>query len=144
MTIKQAIEAVQNGDSIIVGDKTVSPQTVDEVKIETGERVYWVRGDDTIWLSLDAPSEEILVFTDIEEEFDVAEDAHFYANEDYELSFETEDAKMVDEDGEEEAVMWRDYESATGRVLRITQYEVSGDVIVSTATKAAEEDLGEV
>lgn len=144
MTIKQAIDAVKNGNPIIVGDKTMAPDTVDEVKLKTNERVYWVRSDDAIWLSLDAPSEEILVFTDIEEEFDPAEDALFYANEDYELSFETEDAKLVDEDGEEEAVMWRDYESGTGRVVRITEYEVSGDIIVSTGTKAAEEELGEV
>lgn len=143
MTIEEALQALQEGSSIIVGDKTFTPKTIDKVRLETGEHVYWVRSDETIWVSLDVDSEEVIVFTDVEEEFDYEEDSHFYVNEDYELSFETE-AKMVDEDEEEEPVNWKDYESDAGRVLRITQYSVSGDQIVSSGQKLPEDALNEL
>ncbi|MFH1711781.1 MAG: hypothetical protein ABH846_00910 [Patescibacteria group bacterium] len=143
MNVNELLELIKKEQPVIVRDKTIQPNKVDEVRMETGESIYWVYTIDELWLSIDLVSEEVILFHDIEEEFDASEESLFYANDDYEFTFETS-ARIIDEDGEEEPINFRDYEESEGKVLRIYENEVSGDVACSVGDKITEEELQEV
>ncbi|MCH8049778.1 hypothetical protein IH979_03680 [Patescibacteria group bacterium] len=140
MNITEALENLQDDRPIIVGDKTITPDKIDEIRLETGERVFWIRSEDHLWLSIDPNSEEVILFHDIDEMFDKNEDSHFYANDDYEFSYEAV-ATVIDEDGEEEPLRLKEYEERGGKVLRITEFSVSGDIVNSIGRKVPEEEL---
>ena len=140
MHVEQALAHLKNFEPIVIMGKTFEPQTIDEVKLESGERVFWVHGSDGAWLSIDPDSEEILNFMTIEEELSGGRDLKLYAGEEYEFSYEGS-AKVVDEEGEQETVSFRDYESSGNAILRIIQHEISGEKTVSVGQILTEEVL---
>lgn len=139
MTIPEVLEALQNDCPIVVGDTTFEPRGVDEVTLETGEAVYWARKEDT-WLSIDPSSDEIILFEDIDEELEPEDDTVVYGGEDYEFSYEGS-ATMSGEDGEEQVMHFREYESPEGEIIRITENENTGDTRISLGSKLTEDEL---
>lgn len=142
MNIATALKKLQADESIVIGDKTFTPDKIDHVQLETGEKVFWISSDEGPWLSIDPESEEVIFFEQIEEEFDGSADSLFYLNDDYEFSYETT-ARIIDEDGEEEPVAFREYEENQGKLLRIYENQVTGDVMSSVGKKLTEEELQE-
>lgn len=142
MKISQALELMKEDEPVVVRDKTVHPRGVEEVILETGERVYWVYTKEGMWLSLDPQGEEIMLFEDLDEELEPEDDTVVYGGEDYEFSYEG-NARIEDEDGEGTMVMFKEYESADGEVLRIMEDESTGDMSYAYGVKLTEEDLQE-
>ncbi len=142
MNIGQALKALQRGEPVVVDGKTVHPEQVEQVKLETGEEVFWVRSDGNLWLAIDTASEEVFFFQDLDETLEAGEDTVLYSGTDCELSYEGS-GTMYDEDGEEiDQVRFRDYETGDG-VIRIVSYEVTGDDVSSVGQRIPEEDLQE-
>lgn len=140
MRVQEVLETINKFDPVVVAGKTFEPQTIDQVILESGETVFWVHGDDGSWLSLDQESEEVIRFTDVEEEVGAAKDVVLYAGDEYEFSYESS-AKVRDEDGEEELISFREYEAPSGMVLRVINYEVIGERVVSIGEKITEDML---
>lgn len=145
MDVKKALEYLLQLQAIVINDKTFQPTIINKVNLKTGESQYWIRSNDSVWLSIDPGSDEIRMFEDIDEELEPADETVFYAGEDYELSYEA-DGKVFDEDGEQiDIVEFKEYESQKGDVLRLTEYEVAADVIQSAiGWTITEADLQEV
>lgn len=140
MTIKEVLEALKNDCPVVVGDTTFEPRGLDELTLETGEPVYWASKADGMWLSIDPSSDEIVMFEDIEEELEPEDDTVVYGGEDYEFSYE-DTATLKSDEGEETVLRFREFESADGDIIRMTENESTGDIRVSLGTKLTEDDL---
>ena len=143
MNVSEAIEQLQQDKSIVVAGKTFEPTSMEELQLETGETMHWVRDGADFWLSLDPSSEEVILFDQIEVEFDPNEDSQIYNGEDFEFSYAGE-GKLKEEDEELDTIMFRDYEGPGGRILRLAEYVVNSELIASIGQKVPEEELQEV
>ena len=142
MNIEEALEKILNEEPIIVAGTTFETRQIDEVNLETGEKVFWIKDGGDMWLSLDQDAEEIILFTDIEEEIDGESDVAVYGGDDYEFSYET--AGKIKDDGEElDKISYREFENNEGTVLRVTEYIVGGEVVASVGHKISEDELQE-
>lgn len=140
MTIDEVLSALKSDSAVVVGDTTFEPRGVDSVTLETGETVYWAHEGDGSWLSIDPSSDEIILFEDIDEELEPEDETVVYGGEDYEFSYEGT-ATIKSEDGEEVTMGFREYESAGGDIIRLTDSESTGDKKVSVGTKLTEDEL---
>lgn len=143
MHVEEALIQLKNFDPVIVLGKTFEPETIDTVRLESGENIFWFHAGENTWLSVDPDSEEVISFSNIEEELSGGKEVKLYAGEEYEFSYESS-AKVMDEEGEQETVSFRDYESSEGNILRIMQYEISGDRVVAVGQIISEEMLQQV
>ncbi|MBU4315352.1 hypothetical protein KJ673_03020 [Patescibacteria group bacterium] len=145
MDVKKALETLLQNQAIVINDKTFQPTLINKIHLSTGEEQYWIRSDDSVWLSIDPGSEEVIMLEDIDEELEASDDSVSYAGEDYEFSYEA-DGKVMDEDGEQiDMVEFREYESLRGDTLRLTEYEVAADIVQSAiGWTITEDDLQEV
>ncbi len=140
MRVQEILEVINKFDPVVIGGKTFEPVTIDQVILETGESVYWAHASDGRWVSIDPESEEVIAFSDIEEDIANSKDVVLYAGDEYEFSYDSS-ARVRDEDGEEELVSWREYEAANGSLLRVMASEVTGDDVVSIGEKIPEDLL---
>lgn len=141
MTISEVLSALQNDQPVVVRDKTFKPGTLEEILLDTKETVYWVHGRDGIWLSIDPESEEVKMFEDINEELEPEDDVVVYGGDDYEFSYEGSATLKNDEAGG--AMSFREFENANGNIVRITDYEATGDSVVSYGVVLTEEEMQE-
>ena len=142
MEVSEAAQRLMQDEPIVVAGKTFEPTSIEELKLETGEMMYWIMDGADVWLSLDVGSEEIILFSEIEGEFDPTEDTVVYSGEDYEFTYEGEGILL--EDGEEvDRIFFRDYEGSTGRTLRVAEYAVNSEISASLGQKLPDDDLQE-
>ncbi len=141
MTIDEILSQVRAKHDVVVRDKTFHPRSFETVILDTGESIYWVYGQDSMWLSLDPGGEEILQFEDINEELEPEDDVVVYGGDDYEFSYEGS-ATLKDDDT---AAMYRfrEFENANGARIRLTEDEGNGDKRVSFGTVVTEEEIQE-
>lgn len=139
MNIPEALELLKNDEPIVVRDMTFSPRGVDEVTLDTGESVFWVRGSEGMWLSIDPEGEEVWLFEDLEEEFEPEDDTVVYGGEDHEFSYEAK-ATILEEDGGT-ILSFKDYEGPTGKIVRIMEDESTGDLSFAYGMQITEEEL---
>lgn len=143
MNVSEALEELLAERNIVVGDTTFEIETLDHIKLDTGDDVYFVRDGGDLWLSVDSASDEIILFNNVEEEFDFEAEVIVYNGEDYEFSLESEGSVLVD--GEElDKITFRDYEGPYGRILRIIQYSMSGEVVNAVGKVVPEEQLQKI
>lgn len=144
MIIQEAIEKFRNGDAITIGDKQFDPTSFDEIKLETGDMLFFAEDEEQgVLLTIDEESEEVVLFQRVEEEIEVEEEALVYAGEDYELSMEGSGQIMID-DQESEKISFRDFETGDGSKFKMVEYEVSGDIRNWVGEIVIEEDLKEI
>lgn len=141
MKISVALELLKNDEPIVVRDKTYKPRGAHRAILDTGEAVYWVYANGEMWLSLDPESDEIILFTELDENLEPEDDMVVYGGEDYEFSYEGS-VKMEDEESGENYT-FKEYESSAGEVLRIMERESTGDMSYHFGMKLTEEDLQE-
>lgn len=141
MTISQVLSALQNDEAIVVRDRTFRCSLLEELVLDTHETVYWAHGREGIWLAIDPGSEEIKLFEDIEEELEPEDDTVVYRGDDYELSYEGSANLKDDEAGG--SMTLREFESSDGEIIRITEYEATGDVAVAVGKVLTEEEIQE-
>lgn len=128
MEVKKALEALLAEQSIIIDGSTFEPSLIESVLLETGEKTYWVRGEGSVWLSIDEGADEITLFQDLDEDVELNESTLTFGGVDYELSFEG-NGKVLDEEGQElDTMSFKEYE-AGGTVIRVTASEVTGDSV---------------
>lgn len=140
MTIAEALSKVQQEQSIIVRDKTFEPTRADEIVLESGETVFWVRAKDGTWLSLDPEGEEVIQFEDIDEEMEPEDDIVVYGGQDYEFSYESKVTLLTDDGGT--IMMMREFEGPSA-IIRLIVDESTGDTTASYGRKVNEEELQE-
>ncbi len=140
MTIKEVLEALQRESPVVVGDTTFELRSLDKLALPAGEFVYWASKGDGTWLSVDPSSDEMIMFEDINEELEPEDDTVVYGGEDYEFSYE-DSATMKNEEGEETVMHFREFESTSGDIIRITENESTGDIRISVGTKLTDDDL---
>ncbi len=143
MQVSEAIKKLQNEETILVDGKSFEPTSIEALKLDTGEMMYWVRDGGDIWLSLDPASDEVILFNEVEAEMDGEEDTVVHAGEDYEFAYAGE-GKLYEEEEEVDKILFRDYEGRGGAVVRIAQYTLNGDVISSLGQKIPEEDIQDI
>ncbi len=141
MTIAEIVAALQEGNSVIVRDKTFHPRSVDTVILDTGENVFWAYGDAGMWLSVDPGGEEIMQFEDIDEELEPEDDVVVYSGNDFEFSYEG--SATLKDDETAATYTFREFENADGHRIRITSDEGNGDTTVSSGTVVTEEEIQE-
>lgn len=141
MTIDEILSEVRAKHDVVVRDKTFHPRTLETVILDTGETIYWVYGQDGMWLSLDPGGEEILQFEDINEELEPEDDTVVYGGDDYEFSYEG--SATLKDDDTAAMLTFREYENADGRKIRLTEDEGNGDKTVSFGNIVTEEEIQE-
>lgn len=140
MTIAEALKKVQEEQSIVVRDKTFEPTRVDEIVLESGETVFWVRAKDGTWLSLDPEGEEVIQFEDLDEELEPEDEIVVYGGQDYEFSYESKVTLLTDDGGT--MMMMREFEGPSA-IIRLIEDESTGDTTASYGRKINEEELQE-
>ncbi|MCR4312293.1 MAG: hypothetical protein NUV56_03340 [Candidatus Uhrbacteria bacterium] len=141
MTIAEVLSALHGDQSIVVRDKTFKPSLVEEIVLDTGEAVCWAHARDGLWLSVDPGSEEIKLFEDIQEELEPEDDTVVYGGDDYEFSYEG--AATLKDDDSGGHMSFREFENANGNIVRITEYQATGDVVTSYGNVLTEEEMQE-
>lgn len=146
MTIHEAIELINDGQDLAVSDKTIEVNSVETLKLETGEITYMVE-DSTqgVVLFLDSGSEEILLFQKLEDEdIDPNQDVQTYGGLDYDFS-ESGEAVILDDDLETELerIIFRDFEANGGARMRMIEYIGTGEMVYLAGEVVAEEELQE-
>ena len=141
MKISAAITLLQNDQPVVVRDKTFQPRGVHRVILETGETVYFVYSSSDLWLCLDPEGEEIIFFTELDDELEAEDELVVYGGEDYEFSYEGA-AKMEDEEAGERYT-FKEYESANGKIVWIMERVATSDMTYHAGVKLTEEDLQE-
>ncbi len=139
MKINEALEHLENDQSVVVRDKTFHPRGVEPILLETGETVYWVHSRDGLWLSLDPAGEEIILFEDVDEEIEPEDEIVVYGGQDYEFSYEGT-ATMSAEDGGK-VVSFKEYETGSGEIIRLMEEQSTGEMSAAYGKKLTEEDL---
>lgn len=140
MTILEALKKVQEEQAIVVRDKTFEPTRADEIVLESGETVFWVRAKDGTWLSLDPEGEEVIQFEDIDEELEPEDEIVVYGGQDYEFSYESKVTLLTDDGGT--IMMMREFEGPAA-IIRLIEDESTGDTTASYGRKINEEELQE-
>ncbi len=140
MIIEEALQTLQEERPIVVRDKTFEPQGCDEIVLESGESVFWVRGKDGMWLSLDPEGEEVLLFEDIDEDLEPEDDMLVYGGQDYEFSYESKITLLTDDGGT--IMMMREFEGPSA-IIRLIEDESTGDISAAYGRKVTEEELQE-
>ncbi len=128
MNIEKAIQQLENGQPIVVGDKTIEPASHEKIHLETGDMLYLFQDSHDMWLSVDPESEEVILFQTLDEELDSSEEIQVFGGHDYELSMHHE-GNIMDDDEELEEIAIYDFESSDKERIRILQYSVSGEVV---------------
>lgn len=141
MTIDEIFSEVQAKRDVVVRDKTFHPRSFETAILDTGEAIYWVYGQDGMWLSLDPGGEEILQFEDINEELEPEDDTVVYGGDDYEFSYEGS-ATLKDDDSAA-IYRFREFENGDGKRIRITEDEGSGDKSIAFGAVVTEEEIQE-
>jgi hypothetical protein len=136
MTIQELLEAVQDDQSVVIDGKTFEPHSIDEIELETGEMIYWVREEDS-WLSIDEGSEEVIIFQDVDEDAEIDEDTLIYRGDDYELSIEVS-GSLVDSGQTLDSVTYRDFENNDGEVFRTIQMGMAADLSFASGRKLSD------
>lgn len=141
MTIDEILAQVREKHDVVVRDKTFRPQSFETAILDTGENVYWVYGQDGMWLSLDPGGEEIVQFEDITEELEPEDDVVVYGGDDYEFSYEG--TATLKDDDTAALYRFREFENANGMRLRLTEDEGNGDKKISFGSLVTEEEIQE-
>ncbi len=142
MNVQQALEKFKNFEPVIVAGLTFVAENIEELRLETGERVFWIYNGSDLWLSIDIESEEFILFNQIEDDIDVGGETTYYNGIDYE--FDYEGTAYIIEDGEEtEKILFKDFEGPNGEILRVTENVISNEIIVSLGKKITDDDLQE-
>ncbi|MDA0207828.1 MAG: hypothetical protein O3B64_00255 [bacterium] len=132
--------ALLEGGELVISGRTVAPRHVDLIELESGEEMIWIHDED-IWISIDVASDEVLFMTEFETEIDASEDMQVHQGVEFELTFETK-GNVVDEDGEvQDSMLFRDYASEDGEIMRIAEFSVSGEVIMGVGKSVPEEEV---
>jgi len=143
MKLNKALELFLNERPVIVDSRTIEAESVDHIRLESGEDVFWIHGEGGIWVSIDQNSEEVMLFQEIVADLEAYDETLEYRGVDYEFTYE-EGGKVKDEDGEEiDRVDFKEYE-ADGEIIRIAEFEVSGEKITLVGRRLTEDDLQEV
>ncbi|MFA6522533.1 MAG: hypothetical protein WCT24_03020 [Patescibacteria group bacterium] len=140
MKVREALERLQLGNSIAVNDKTFEPTETSEVHLETGETIYWVRDGGELWLAIDPESDEVILFSDIEDDLNSGSDVVLYGGEEYEFSYEAQ-GHLTGEDGDREQVTIREFVNAEGNAIRAIEYAMTGEIVMAFGRKVHEDEL---
>jgi len=139
MNVQEVLDEVLAENNIVVNDTTFELETIETIKLETGEMVYWIRDGSDRWLSIDPEGEEIILFNDVEE-LDTDGDVIMYGAEDYEFSLKA-GGSILEDDEEVDRMTYRDFEGHDGSVLRVVTRIMSNEVICAVGIKIPEEQL---
>jgi hypothetical protein len=140
MQVKQVLDLLLDNESIAIQGKTFEPISMEEILWKTGERMYWMRNSEDLWISIDPESEEVIVFHDLDEEVDADADLAVYNGNDYECSYAGE-GKVMDGTEELDRVSVRDYLGTDGRTLRTIAYIGGGESVNALGYMVPEEEL---
>lgn len=144
MTIEETIELLKNGESITIGDKQFDPISFDEIRLISGEMLYFAEDDNQgVLLSIDQDSDEIIMFQKIEDDLEVEDETIVYGGSDYELSLESEGNIIVD-DNEIESISFKDFENGSGDKIRLVEYGAGGDIRGWSGSIVIEDELKEI
>mgnify|MGYP003967923267 FL=1 len=143
MHIKDALALWLENKPVAVQGKTFDPVTIEEVKFKTGDRMYWIRNNEDLCLSVDPESEEITLFHDLDEEIEIGDDLAVYSGQDFECSYVGE-CRIMDGEEELDKIVVRDYEGPDGQLLRAIEYIVSGEKTLLLGHIIPEEELTSV
>lgn len=140
MTIEKAIQALMDGEPIVVAGQTFDAIHIESIRLETGEMFYLAQNEDDMWLTLDPAAEELFFLQSIDEEIDFEEDTTMYNGNDFEVSLVGE-GKIVEDDEETDGIAYKDFESGDGERIRIFEYETSGEIIALIGSAVGEDEL---
>lgn len=142
MTMPEIISAIMEGKELSVEGVPFSVGNIEEIKLSTGELMYFAYAESGALLSIDPTNEECHLLESCDEEVDFEEDLQVYNGHDYEFSTESE-GRIVVEDELTDGVMMRDYEASSGRILRAIEYQATGDMYVFEGKTVSEEEIVE-
>lgn len=143
MKVAKALAIFKEENPVIVNGRTFEVRNISHIILDSGDDVYWIRNGEGRLLSIDAQSEEVIIFEEIDEELEAYDETLEYRGTDYEFTYE-ESGKILDEDDEEiDNVDFKEYE-ADGEKMRIAEFEVSGEIITLRGILITEDELQEV
>lgn len=97
-----------------------------------------------MWVAIDEESEEVVLFNEVEADVDPMQEAVFYAGDDYELTLETSATVLDEDEDESDRVDIKDFERSDGQVLRVMEFEVTGEIMTLIGWKIPEEEIRKI
>ncbi len=135
------------GSSISVTNEPFTKVGQAEIMLEDGTNMFWLFDDEDHMLSVAPKEDELVLFHHISEEMEPSE-MILFQNKEYEFSYEDAGTiKKVEGDPsveEEDHVVFSDYESKDGEIVRIVTNENSGEVMSFVGRTVSEEDVLEI
>lgn len=135
------------GESVSVANEPFTKIGQAEMKLNDGTKMFWLYDDEDHMLSVAPDEDELVLFQKIQEEIEPS-DMILFQNKEYEFSYEDGGVvKKIEGDpfvDEEDHVVFSDYESKEGEIVRLITNENSGEVSGYCGRTVSEEDLLEI
>ncbi|HBD04859.1 TPA: hypothetical protein DCZ32_00165 [Candidatus Uhrbacteria bacterium] len=115
-------------------------RVVDNVQVELkgGEVQHWLYCDSDFLLVVVPETEEISLYTRIEEELEIDDEQVSYGGDDYEFSYED---SGIESKEDPVPISFKDYESDKSERIRVLTNEDSGDVSYYEGMTLTEDDI---
>ena len=145
MTIKELLKDLETGEEITVLNKPFTYLGRAEIKLDSGNNLYWMYGSDDAVVAVSPEDENLILFESIENDVEPEEDMILFQGKEYEFSYE--DAGLVSEVigdtpiEEEDRFSFSDYAGEGGRLMRLIVNENTGDKSAYFGTVIAEDDI---
>lgn len=145
MTTHELLEDLSPGDLLTVKNEPFSYVGRARIVLEGGEETYWLYSSEGGFFSVNPQTEEVVLFTVIEEEVEADEESMAYRGEVYEFSYEDHGTvaivvgRVPVEEGEE--LMFKEYETEGGEVMRVVVHEETGEQELVAGAVLVEEDI---
>jgi len=146
MTIKDLLR-LELGETVSVFNKPFLYNGKARITLDNETKLYWYFDDEDGMLAIAPEEEELLLFTQIDEELE-PDEVVLFQNKEYEFTYE--DAGVVAEtDGETiieegDRYLFSDYQSADGELIRLVSNENTGETIGYVGRIVSEDDLTEL
>lgn len=142
MTLSDLVHAISEGIDLTVEGVPLTFESVEEVKLPTGDMLYLAFAESGTLLSVDPSNEECYLLDRCDEDMDLSEDLQVFNGSDYEFSTEEEGRVMVDDDLAD-GLLIRDYQASNGRIIRGIEYQGTGDLYIFEGKAVSEDDIVE-
>ncbi len=146
MIIKDLLR-LELGESVSVFNKPFLYGGKARITLDNETKLYWYFDDEDGMFAIAPEEEELLLFTQIDEELE-PDEIVLFQNKEYEFTYE--DAGVVAEtDGETiieegDRYLFSDYQSADGEIVRLVSNENTGETIGYVGRIVSEDDLTEL
>ena len=147
MNIKRLYK-LELGDAVTIFNEPFTYVGHAAIELDSGHKLRWLYDDEGRMFSVSVQDEEMILFSEVEDELEPDEEIVLFRGKEYE--FEYEDAGVVVESkGEalaegDDRFLFSDYQTQGGDIVRLVENESTGESMVYVGVYVSDEDVSEM